>query len=93
MYNLHPAEVFPLVLGFCIVVQEIVFVIAQAISLNQVMTGHCKEPGVFLLPGKIQVTRSSRQVLIVSSYADARYIAFSIRYGCNYPRLQKKTIQ
>jgi hypothetical protein len=50
MHNLHPAEVFPLILGFCIVVQEIVFVATQAVSLNQIMTGDCKEPGVFLLP-------------------------------------------
>lgn len=50
LHGLHPAEVFPLVLGFAIFSQEVVFVTVQAITINQYSTSNCKQPGVFILP-------------------------------------------
>ena len=49
LYHLHPAELFPLVLGFAIFIQEVVFVTIQAITINQMPTSNCKEPGIFAL--------------------------------------------
>jgi hypothetical protein len=50
MYQLHTAEVFPLVLGFAIFTKEISLVVIQAITINQFPSFKCKEPGVFALP-------------------------------------------
>jgi hypothetical protein len=52
LYRLHPAESFPLILGWAIVTQQVVFIAVQASALKDLRTDGCKAKGAVVLPGK-----------------------------------------
>lgn len=52
LYSLHPAEYFPLILGWAIVVQQIIFISVQASALNDLQTVSCRAKGSVVLPSK-----------------------------------------
>jgi hypothetical protein len=52
LYSLHPAESFPLILGWAIIIQQIIFISVQASALNDLQTDSCKAKGSVVLPSK-----------------------------------------
>lgn len=50
---MHPAETFPLVLALGIVVQGIIFAVAQSFGLESLMIDRCSTIAQFVFPGEL----------------------------------------
>lgn len=53
LWAMHPAETFPLVLALGIVVQGLIFAIAQSFGLESLMIDGCSTIAQFVFPGKL----------------------------------------
>ena len=53
LYNLHPAESFPLILGILILSQMFSFVTIQATALNAVFVPNCRNSSQIVLTRKL----------------------------------------
>ena len=55
LWAMHPAETFPLVLALGIVVQGVIFAVAQSFGLESLMIDSCSTIAQFVFPGKLPI--------------------------------------
>lgn len=53
LWAMHPAETFPLVLALGIVVQGVIFAVAQSFGLESLMIDRCSTIAQFVFPGEL----------------------------------------
>lgn len=55
LYNLHPAESFPLILGFVLFFQALAFVLIQSLALQSVFITKCQASSQVVFTGMYEL--------------------------------------